>query len=254
MTALAAAWLKTIASLGEHGLQVSFARAELLRADVGERSEALNAICRDAELGERAARDALHAFVPFLVDPAEIDRLEALRAAALEGRLLSLGRLLRASTTAGHQLDRELVGEVVQRAGRPLTLGERRALARQPSRAALAALLRDPHPMVIAVVLKNPRLTEQDVVRMAAHRPANPAVMAEIAKLWSRWRRVRMALVLNPGCPPAVGVPLLGLLTRPELGEVARAVDLPPVVRATARELFELRPPLPRTEPPERPH
>ena len=253
MTARASAWLKTLGSLAEHGLKVSFARNELA-GDATVVAAALDAICRAAEQGEPAPRNALSAFVPVVVDPDHIAVIERLRSAALETHLLSLGRLLRGSTVAGHELDREPVGEVVQRDGRPLTLGERRALARQPSRRVLDGLMRDPHPMVAAVVLENPRITEQDVLRMAALRPANPAVMSEIAKIWSRRARVRMAVVLNPGAPPAVAVPMLALLTRPELAAVGRAADLRPLVRATARELFDLRPPLPPADPPRLPH
>ena len=254
MTDLADGWLKTIASLGEHALKVAFARSELLRPEIASIAQALNAICQRAEESEVAARDALNAFVPILVDVEHVVLVEALRTAAIEAHLLSVGRLLRASTASGHHLDREPVGEVLQRNGRALTLGERRALARQPSRSTLDKLLRDPHPMVASVLLVNPRITELDVVRMAALRPANARVMGEIAKTWSRRARVRMAVVLNPGAPPAVAVPLLGLLTRPELEEVGRAADLQPVVRATALELFELRPPLAPAEPPALPH
>lgn len=254
MTALERAWLKTLGALGEHGLKVAFARAELSREEPPMVAAALDAVCRGAEQGEPAPRRALLAFVPVVVDFDHVATTEALRALAVDGHLLSLGRLLRGTSAAGFELDRDPVGEVVERDGRPLTLGERRALARRASRHALDLLMRDPHPMVAALLLTNPRITEQDVLRMAALRPANAAVAGEIAKRWTRRARVRRALVLNPGTPPAVAVPLLGLLTRPELGEVARAADLRPLVRATARDLFDLRPPLPPREPPPRPH
>jgi hypothetical protein len=135
-----------------------------------------------------------------------------------------------------------------------LTLGQRRALARKPSRAQLLKLMSDPHPMVVRIVLANPKLTEDDVVTMAAKRPAAREVMVEIAKAWSHRPRVRMAILLNPGAAPAVTVPLLGLCSRSELAEVAGAADLPAVARSTARELLDLRPPLPSVPPPESPH
>jgi hypothetical protein len=254
MTALAHSWLKTIGSLTDHALQVAFARSELSRSELGVTAGALNAVCQQAEAGATRSRGALGAFVPVVVDVAHIDRIEALRDHALEAHLLSLGRLLRASTRAGHLPEREPVGEILQREGRPLSLGERRALARRPSRAVLEKLLRDPHPMVARLLIDNPRITENDVVRMAAYRPANAGVLMEIGGRWSRRGRVRMAVVLNPGAPPAVAVPLLGLLSRPELDQVACAADLAPVVRATARELHELRPPLSPAPPPREPH
>ena len=55
--------------------------------------------------------------------------------------------------------------------GRPLTLGERKSLARRPDRDLIARVMRDPNPDVIRILLNNPGLTESDVVRVCARRP-----------------------------------------------------------------------------------
>jgi hypothetical protein len=111
-------------------------------------------------------------------------------------------------------------------------------------------LVKDPHPMVVRILLENPRITEEDVVRMAAHRPPVPEVIVEIGKSWAHRSRVRMTVILNPGSPTAVSVPLLALLVRPELDAVAHAADLSAAVRATALDLYDLRPPMPPVEEP----
>jgi hypothetical protein len=115
------------------------------------------------------------------------------------------------------------------------------------SRSAFDGLLRDPHPMVIRNLLQNPRLTEDDVVRVATRRPAYPDGIAEIARhpLWSARPRVRLSIALNPGSPPEVTTPLLRLLMRGELAEVVGSSPLPALVRAAARELLARRPPVP---------
>lgn len=258
MGRLAARWQRTIQGIGEPELQVSYARAELGRRSLGDVAHALDMLCQGAENGDPRGRDVFAAFVPTLVDRDHLPRLASLRVTAQAAKLMSLSRVLRASTEAGHHVDAVVEGrpgDIVQRAdGKPLSLGERRAMARRPTRATLDRLLRDPHPMVASILLQNPRITEEDVIRMAAHRPANGPVVAEVAKRWSRRRRVRMAVVLNPGTPPGIGVPMLPLLMRPELQDVLRATDLPAVVRATASELHELRPPLEATRRPPVPH
>jgi hypothetical protein len=244
-------WLATIPGLSGHALQVSYARSELYAAELGEVAHALNELCQLAEQAQPAARDALAAFVPVIADSTHLSRVWSVRATALAAGLPAAMRLLRCSTPEGHLLDQTKQAHgIPQRAdGQPLTLGERRALARKPTRATLDKLLRDPHPLVVRLLLGNPRITETDIVHMAARRPAIPAVAVEIAKAWTRVPRVRMAIALNPGSPPAVSVPMLGLMMRPELGEVVRAADLPAVVRATARELYQLRPPLAQLDP-----
>ncbi|XXX77220.1 hypothetical protein WMF30_00395 [Sorangium sp. So ce134] len=232
-------------------LRVAFVRSEMLRAEPSSVARALDDLCRDAEQADPAARDVLGAVVPVLADPALSERVAQLRELAASLALLSLSRLLRRKARrreaqpASPAPDERHVP--TSSAGRALTLGERRALARRPTRAAFDALLRDPHPLVIRNLLANPRLTEDDVVRLAARRPASPEVMTELARHpeWPQRARVRMAIVQNPGAPPEIAVPMVRLLLRPELLQLAAAADVPAVVRAAARELLERRPPVP---------
>ena len=132
-------------------------------------------------------------------------------------------------------------------AGRELTVGERRSLARSPNRRVLEKLLRDPHPLVLRQLLGNPRLTEDDVVRLAARRPMHSAIVDALAESprWLRRPRVRLTLLLNPGTPEAVSMPLLAVCTRCELIDVVHGIDAPLSLRASAQELLDRSPPLP---------
>ena len=240
-------WLMTFAGLADYNLRAQFARSELERDSAVEVAAALNALARASEQNDVAARDTLCAFLPTLVDVAALPRLAAIRAAAQAQRHPSASRLLRATHAIGHLREpRSASRKIADQAedNRELTLGERRALARGSSRRALDKLLRDPHPMVARVLLGNPRITEHDAVGMASRRPAMPEVISEIAKVRCHQQRVRLAIVLNPGAPPAVTIPLLSQLRREELAQSMRAVDLPNILRVTAGELHELRPPL----------
>jgi hypothetical protein len=127
-----------------------------------------------------------------------------------------------------------------------LTLGERKALARRPTRKAMEKLLADPHPAVIRTLLANPKVVEDDVVRLAARRPNDPAVLAEVgaSPRWAHRVKVRMAMVLNPDTPPSLAIPLLALLVRGELKLVAEATGLSPALRAAAHDLLARRPPV----------
>jgi hypothetical protein len=247
---LAERWRRAVSSLKELGLRVAFMRSEITRGAPEEVARALDDLCRDAEQADPFARDVLGAVMPAFADPALAELVEQLRDIASASALLPLSRLLR---RRGRRHDASPSPRVDERklatsiTGRVLTLGERRALARRTTRAALDALLRDPHPLVIRNLLSNPRLTEDDVIRMAARRPAYPEVVIEIAMHaeWSQRARVRMAIVQNPGTPPEVAVPMVRLLIRPELLQLMAAVDVPAVVRAAATELLERRPPVP---------
>jgi hypothetical protein len=246
---LAARWSRSIPSLRETGLRIAYLRAELVRRPLVAVAGALDELCGLAEQADPVAREVLAAAVAVLAEPSSADLVDALRHLADHEALLPLGRLVRRSRAVGVP-ETPVVDErtlATSSSGRVLTLGERRALARRPSRAAFDKLLRDPHPMVVKNLLQNPRLTEDDVVRMVARRPAYPEVLGEVARhpVWSQRARVRMAIVQNPGAPPEIAVALVRLLIRPELVQVISAVDVTTVVRAAATELLERRPPVP---------
>jgi len=124
-------------------------------------------------------------------------------------------------------------------AGKPLTLGERKAAARTHDREKIGLLLRDPHPMVVAILLDNPHVTENDIVRMASMRPAVPASLAKIAAhaRWSVRHPVKRALVLNPSTPLADAIRIATTLRANELAELAEDPSLPEPLRTHAAEV-----------------
>jgi hypothetical protein len=124
---------------------------------------------------------------------------------------------------------------------RELTLGHRKWLARGASGEQLQRLLHDPEPEVVINLLANPRLTEEELVRMIARRPIDSAVLRVVSES-SRWiarYRIKRALVLNPHTPTEIGVRLLGFLTRADLRLVQRSPDLSPRLHEAARVVVE---------------
>jgi hypothetical protein len=125
-------------------------------------------------------------------------------------------------------------------ADRPLTLGERKSLARTHRRDKLLLLIRDPHPQVVAILLDNPHVTESDIVRIAAMRPAVPESLAKIAAhpRWSVRHPVKRALVLNPSTPLADAIRITTTLRAVEIEELAGDHALPDELRRHAAELI----------------
>jgi hypothetical protein len=97
------------------------------------------------------------------------------------------------------------------------------------------------------MVLANPKLTEDDVLTLAARRPVRPDVLTQIARStkWVHRARIRIALCLNPDTPLEIAAPLVGLLMRHELRLVATSTTVPPAVRALCLEHLDRRPPSP---------
>jgi hypothetical protein len=125
--------------------------------------------------------------------------------------------------------------------GRPLTLGERKALARSHRREMLLHLLRDPHPDVIEVLLHNPHITEPDVMVLASRRPSTADALAHVAasQRWVPRYNVRLALVKNPYTPLPWAVRLATTLRILDLRHIAADPNLAPLLREHAADLCQ---------------
>lgn len=242
---------RVVLGLPEMGLRVEWLRDYLSRGPSREIAEELERVCEASERSDPAARETVLALAVLFARSPDDVFVARLRSHAEALHLLSLGRLLRRAPRPVRSVPPPEAALVPDYGGgRELTVGERRSLARAPTRRAFDKLLSDPHPLVIRQLLENPRLTEDDVVRIAARRPARPEAVQAIARSerWLKRPRVRLAILLNPGSPPSVAMPLLAACTRSELIEIVHGVDTSKVLRATARELLARRPPLEQSD------
>ena len=122
-----------------------------------------------------------------------------------------------------------------------LTLGERKAKARLRDRNALDRLLYDPNPSVVRILLGNPRLTEQHVIRLASRRPNRAVALAEIARepKWLSRGAVQRALSLNPYTPIRITLTLLPLFSTQELHELSQDSAVHPLVSRGAKAFLD---------------
>jgi len=172
------------------------------------------------------------------------DTRQRMYVAAVERNLPAIARLFLA-----HSPQAALPATLVKQLGperplrptdRPLTLGERKALARTHDRQQILLLVRDPHPHVVAILLDNPHVVEADIVRLSAMRPAVPESLAKVAAhpRWSVRHAVKRALVFNPSTPLADAIRIATTLRHAELVELAGDHALPEPLRQHATELM----------------
>jgi hypothetical protein len=245
--ARADALVRVLLSVGDGALRAAYMASVVREEATEDLAAVLDLVCERAEQAETAAREALVAIVDALNAEGMGPVVQALREQAAGESLLALQRLIRCPDVAGAASELPVAGggQVLTREGRPLTLGERKSLARRPDRETLQRLFADPHPEVMRRLLRNPRLTEDDVVRLAARRPGRGEQLAEIARepRWVHRPRVRIALVMNPATPPEMAARIAGLLLRPELELVVRSPGVPAAIRAVCVEHLDRRPP-----------
>lgn len=151
-------------------------------------------------------------------------------------------RLLRSPDAAEAMHD---PSAALPRAVADLPLGVRRALARGDDPALLERLLLDPDPMVVAHLMRNPRVTEAHVLRIASRRPVPASTLREIqrSRRFGRNPRVRTALARNPYCPTDLAIGLLASLPLGEVRAIARDETLHAETRHHARAECERRRP-----------
>jgi hypothetical protein len=245
--ALAERVVKTTLALADAALRAAHVRTVLLAEPLQDLAAALDAIALEAELGDARAREVLVALVDAFADPATAHVVQQLREQAAGEQLLALDRLLRTPHAPARSGGSDRPARPPDYGfGRPLTLGERKSLARKPDRALLERLVSDPHPDVIERVLANPRLTEEDVMRIASKRPGRADVLSSIARSkWVHRPRVRLALLLNPMMPLDLAIPIAALLRRPELKLVAEYTYCSAALRSVCLEHYKRRVPLP---------
>lgn len=125
-----------------------------------------------------------------------------------------------------------------------LTLGHKKALARaRPDPDLLARLAAEGEPSVVRELVRNPRLTEELAVRIAARRPCRPEALRALHDD-PRWRdrpAVARAIAMNPYAEPELVTKLLPRLGAADLAAVAEDGGLHPVVRALAARLLGAR-------------
>ena len=246
----AEALVRATRSICDAPLRVAYWRSQIEQISIPELARALDHVCQAAEQAEEHAREVLVSLVDALNAPSVRAIVQRLREEAAGESLLSLERMVRHPLLASPHAavlpadpNDDRVPDYGR--GRTLTLGERKSLARRQNRDFLAKLLMDPHPEVIRQLLRNPRVTEDDVVRLASKRPCRSDVLAEIVRSvrWIHRTRVRLSVVLNPDTPVEIAAPIVGLLMKQELKLVAQSTHVSPAVRALCLEHLERRPP-----------
>jgi hypothetical protein len=209
------------------------------------------AVAAAADLVERAARrgddpDVATGLACFVHAIADLDYAarQALYSEARRRGADAVARLLldaSPKTAEPGTVEKQLKPErPLKSQGRPLTLGERKSLARSGRRDLLMHLLRDPHPDVVRILLDNPRLTERDAVALAASRPAVPDALVAIAdhRRWSTRHMVRRALALNPHTPVHVAMRLATTLGTADWREIAGDTHLADALRTHVADLL----------------
>lgn len=127
-----------------------------------------------------------------------------------------------------------------------LNVAERNLLAMKGGMEERAILIRDTAKVVSLAVLKNPRLSENEIAKFAGMRNLHEDILRAIGKNrdWTKTYGVALRLVRNPKTPQGLSVQFLARLGTRDLRIISGDKNVPELVRRNARNMF-----LARTQP-----
>jgi hypothetical protein len=208
----------------EHRANLSVGGLRLLTAEPAAFNSAMVVTMRGPWGGEATARGTVVGVLPGGI------------ALAIDGDAEErLAHLLERPAAEGAPEKKENVWDHV----RGLSQMEKILLAAKADRTERAMLLQDNDPRVLLSVLRNPRLTVEEVARIAKSSFLNLQIAEVIVKTgqWMASLEVRLALIHNARTPPAFGLRILPTLPENEVRAIARAGTNMALKTAALRQL-----------------
>jgi hypothetical protein len=126
-----------------------------------------------------------------------------------------------------------------------MTIVEKIKLATLGNKEARGILLRDTNKLVAVAAIRSPRITDGEVVMVAANRSANDDVLRVIYhnREWTKDYRVKLGLVKNPKTPMALSMKFLATLRESDVKDIARDRNVPSGIMQQARKMIEKKSP-----------
>ena len=126
-----------------------------------------------------------------------------------------------------------------------MTVKDRVKLAMKGDREARGILVRDSNKVVATGVMHNPRITDQEVEKIAAMRTVSDEVLRLIgmSRAWARSYPIIHNLARNPRTPMATAVSVLPRIRTKDLKSISQNRNVSEAVRRQAYRLTEMRGP-----------
>ena len=196
------------------------ARLQLL----AEEAETLEAAEKEAELFDNVALDAIRD----LLDQAEADRIADEKSAAPD--------------LVGSEVEDPTKRSVWAQIS-TMTVSEKVKLAFKGNKTVRSILVRERSKLVCTAVMRNPRMTENEVEQIAGMRNVDEEVLRLIGirRDWTAKYNIILALARNPKVPLGVVLPLINRLNLRDLKSLKDDKGVSEAVRVNARKFFQAK-------------
>ncbi len=123
---------------------------------------------------------------------------------------------------------------------RSLSIAEKIKLSIQGNMETRRILVRDSNRLISSAVLKNPRLTDMEIILISQSKVVDEEILRQISekRRWTRHYQVKSSLVHNPKTPSHISLNLLRHLRHVELKQIMSDRNLPGVINQAARKII----------------
>jgi hypothetical protein len=120
-----------------------------------------------------------------------------------------------------------------------LNVAEKIKLALLGNKEARDILLKDSNKIVSSTVLKNPRITEDEIVKIVNSRSVVDDILRQVAnnKEWLKKYPVKLGMVNNPKTPLTVSMRLLSQLNEKDVQHIAKSKNVSSALAAAAKKM-----------------
>ncbi len=122
-----------------------------------------------------------------------------------------------------------------------LTVSEKVKLAMLGNKEARSILVKDSNKLVSSAVLKNPRISDPEIVAAVQSRNTSEEVlrMISINRSWVRNYQVKCGLVNNPKTPLGTALKFINHLILKDLKDLAKSKNVPNVISTAAKNALQ---------------
>ncbi|MBI5902286.1 MAG: hypothetical protein HZB84_02240 [Deltaproteobacteria bacterium] len=142
-----------------------------------------------------------------------------------------------ALTSPGAHHDEQNMYKLVQ----SLSMAQKVKYALCGNKSARELLIKDRNKMVAYAVLKNPGITDDEVLRVVMTKGTTDDVLRHIArnKEWIKSYNIRLGVATNPKTPLTISIKMLDFLYEKDLAKLAKSKNVPSVLASSARKKIE---------------
>ena len=120
-----------------------------------------------------------------------------------------------------------------------LNVSEKIKLALLGNKEARGILLKDSNKLVSSTVLKNPKITEDEIVKVVNSRSVADDILRKVAnnKEWLKKYPIKLGMVNNPKTPLAVAMRLMAQLNGKDIQHLAKSKNVSSALSAAAKKI-----------------